>query len=70
MSIVPRLVDVSHTVEHGIDLAELPLTSLANLDTVVVRAVGRRDREITRVDANQASLRGMGTFPVRAFALG
>ena len=47
-----------HRYEHGIDLAELPLASLANLDTVVVRAVGRRDREITRVDADQASLRG------------
>lgn len=47
-----------HRYEHGIDLAELPLTSLANLDTVVVRAVERRDREITRIDADQRSLRG------------
>ena len=33
-----------------IDLAELPLTSLANLDTVVVRAVKRHDREVAHIE--------------------
>jgi arylformamidase len=37
-----------HRYAHGKDLSELPMTSIANLDTLVVRATERDGRAITR----------------------
>lgn len=37
-----------HRYEHGKDLSELPMTSIANLDGVVIRAVERDGRAISR----------------------
>lgn len=37
-----------HRYEHGKDLSELPMTSIANLDGVVIRATQRQGRAITR----------------------
>lgn len=47
-----------HRYADGKDLSELPLASLADLEAVVVRAVGRGDRAITRADFAGLPLRG------------
>ncbi|MEN3368931.1 MAG: hypothetical protein V7609_1074 [Verrucomicrobiota bacterium] len=47
-----------HRYAHGKDLSELELESLANLDCVVVRATGRRDRAIDQLPIDLATLKG------------
>jgi kynurenine formamidase len=47
-----------HRYPHSKDLSDLPLTSLADLDTVIVRAMGNIDRAITRAAFEGLDLRG------------
>lgn len=47
-----------HRFERGRDLSELPLTSLADLDGVLVNAAGRRGRAITSADFKGLDVRG------------
>ncbi len=47
-----------HRYANGKDLAELPLASLAGLDTVIVRATDRRDRAINRCVFGNLDVRG------------
>lgn len=47
-----------HRYEHGKDLSELPMTSIANLDGVVLRRTTRSDRAITRADFADIEVRG------------
>ena len=47
-----------HRYADGADLSELRLEQLANLDTVVVRAVKSHERAIHKIEADAASLYG------------
>jgi kynurenine formamidase len=47
-----------HRYADGDDLSELKLESLANLDCVVVRATSRRERAISRLPIDFATLKG------------
>ncbi len=47
-----------HRYADGQDLAELPLTSLANLECVVVRAVERAQRGVTSADLRGLEVKG------------
>ncbi len=47
-----------HRFEAGRDLSELPLTSLADLDGVLVNAAGSRERAITSADFRGLDVRG------------
>jgi arylformamidase len=47
-----------HRYAHGHDLSQLKLESLADLDCIVVRVTDRRDRAISRLPVDLATLRG------------
>ena len=47
-----------HRYADGADLSELRIEQLANLDTIVVRAVRQRDRAIHAIDVDPALVRG------------
>lgn len=47
-----------HRYADGADLSALPLSSLANLDAVVLRVAGRGERKIDAEDFRQLKLRG------------
>jgi len=47
-----------HRYEHGKDLSELPLTSLANLDCVIARIPAGADRHIDKLPFTESQVRG------------
>jgi kynurenine formamidase len=51
-----------HRYADGKDLSELPLTSLANLDGVIVRVADRRERAISRAAFAGLDVRGMAVL--------
>src|SRR5205823_30241 len=62
-----------HRYDGGKDVADYPLQAVANLEGVVVRAMGRAGRALDsegfRFYAVPPRVKGMGSFPVRAFAV-